>query len=215
MKYLREDLEAYKVMAGRSTIVWEESKMGWEAWFKGPDGITYSFLAESTGDTYQDDMWKLQLRRKAASNTEDIPDTKEMVESFSEAIMDWVNLRNPSSFFWIRSEKYESYNNIAKALSKKLKEYYFIDESILEEIKFDVIENAEENKYKRFIFTKTEPKAELKPEDWVEKKLDEFSKTTGVYEEPSEIKPDPDHTTPFNKNGKLDKGVDYKDKKLA
>jgi hypothetical protein len=155
------------------------------------------------------------MSRKIQGDTETIPETE--VENFVEAIGDWAKYCNPTTFYFIKSELFHSYNKIAESLSKKLKEYNFIDESkeTHEDQKFDVIEEAPETEYKRFIFTKTEFKEMVNTEDWLEKKLDDNYKTFGIYEEPEEIKPNEDHTTPFSKNGKLDKGVDYKNKKLS
>jgi len=215
MKYLKEELQSSRIMAGRTNCYFDEAKGSYQVFYKGKDGTTYQFTAISENETYDDTVWKLSLSRKIQGDTEMIPE--EEVENFTEAITDWVNNSNPTSFYFIWSEKYPAYNKIAEKLSKKLKEYNFIDESkqTHEDQKYDVIEETPETQYKRFIFTRHEIKEELKPEDWFEKKMDEFSKTTGIYEPVEDIKTNKEHTTPFAKNGKLDKGVDYKNKKLS
>ncbi|MEM4261202.1 MAG: hypothetical protein QXG00_08210 [Candidatus Woesearchaeota archaeon] len=214
INFLKEDLESPNMMMGRSNIWFDRARGGYEVYFK-VNGITYSFLAESEGTEYEDGIWKIQLRKKWEGNTEMVEDTPEVQNAFIEAMTDWVALKNPTAFWWISSEKYPSYNNIAKALSKKLKEYQFIDETTIDESVYDVEEKAPEILYKRFIFTKVPIKETFTdPKEWYEKKLDNNEKTFDVYKNPEDIKPNPEHTTPFPKTGKLDKGVNYTDKKL-
>ena len=196
-KYLKEDLESQQVFAGRSNIWYDKNKGSYEVYFK-QKGTTYSFIAESEGTEYDDGTWKIQLRKKWAGNTEMIEDTKELQEAFTEAMMQWVELKNPTTFWWLESQKFPAYNNIAKALSKKLKEYNFIDETAVQEETYDVVERSPEQPYKRFIFTREEIKEDINTtEEWFNKKMDEFSKTTGIYEPVEEIKTNPEHTTPF------------------
>jgi len=214
LKCLKEELESAKIMAGRSNIFWDEAKGSYECFFKGKDGNTYQFLAVSENETYDDTNWKISMSRKTQGDTETI--SEEVENDFVEAISEWVNLRNPTSFFFLSSELYPAYNNIANSLSKKIKEYNFIDESkqTHEDMKYDVIEEAPETLVKRFIFTKTEPKEELDKEYW-EQKLDDNAKTFDKFTKPEEIKPNSDFQNPMSKSNKLDNGIDYNIKKLA
>lgn len=217
IKYLKEELESPNFQMGRSNIWFDRAKGSFEVYFK-VNGITYSFFAESEGTEYEDGVWKIQFRKKWNGNTEDIEDNDEVRKAFIEAILEWVKLKNPNTFYWISSELYPIYNNIAKELSRKLKNYNFIDETQQpeEEETYDVVERKPENLYKRFIFTKTETKETLTdPEEWYEKKLDNNEKVFKVYEPVKDIKPNPLHTTPFSKTSKLDKDFNYSDKKLS
>ena len=47
--------------------------------------------------------------------------TEEEVENYVEALTEWVIRSNPTTFYWISSDKYPAYNTIASKLSKKIK----------------------------------------------------------------------------------------------
>ena len=126
LQFLKEDLDSPKIMAGRSNVYFDEAKGSYEVFFKGKDGTTYQFLAISENISYDDTAWKLQMSRKIQGDTEMIPE--EEAENYIEAINEWVKCCNPTTFYWISSEKYTAYNTIASKLSKKIKEYNFIDE---------------------------------------------------------------------------------------
>ena len=203
-------------MAGRANVYFDEAKGSFEVYFK-VDGITYSFIAESNGTSYDDTVWKIQMRKKWAGNTEAIEDTKDVENAFVEAMNEWVELKNPTTFWWVASEKFPAYNNIAKTLAKKIKEYNFIDESaILEEqepkdksdLEYDFDGVEEENKYKRFIFTRDEIKEDFTSEEMANRKLESNEETFDTYEEPEDVKTNKDFTT-FVKNDKLDKEAGY------
>lgn len=207
-QYLNETLKSPRVMAGRANCYFDEARGSFQVWFKAIDGDTYQFTATSENYTWDDNVWKVQMSKKIAGDTEAI--SEDVVKDFVEAITEWAKLRNPTTFWWVSSEQYPAYNSIAKALSKKLKEYNFIDETDVEpETKYDVVEDAPEHMYKRFIFTQQEPKEVIDSMEATNKKLDKNEETFDVYEEPEEIKPNKDHTTPFAKDGKLDKKIGY------
>ena len=216
INYLKESLKSPRVLAGRVMSYFDETNGTWAMMFKAKDGFTYTCLAESMQDTYNDLVWKLSMSKKIQGDTEMIDE--KVAPDFVDALIEWVEQANPMSFYFQKSELYPAYNKIAEALAKKLKkEYFFLDESKVnhDDVGYDVIEESPERATsQRFIFHKVEPPKALQDKDWFEKKMADNDKTFGIYEQPEEIKPDPDHTTPFNKNGKLDKGVNYTDKKL-
>jgi len=210
-KYLTEELESPNMRMGRCNVWFDRAKGGFEIYFK-VGGTTYSCIAESEGTEYDDGAWKLQLRKKWLGNTETIEETKEVENAFVEALSEWVELKNPTKFYWRASEKYPAYNNIAKALAKKIKDYNFIDESAITEDRdknYDVSnDEGEEKIYNRFIFTREELKEDQTSMEMAYTKLNDNEETFDVYEKPEDIKTNPDHMT-YQKSDKLDKEGGY------
>lgn len=215
-KYLTEELESPYMRMGRSNVWYDPDKGDFECYFK-VNGITYSVLGESEGGTYDDEKWKLQLRKKWSGNTEMVEDTKEVESAFIEAITEWVEMKNPTTFWWIASEKFPAYNNIAEALSKKFKNYNFINEAAIteetetkekDELEYDYDNVKEEKKYKRLIFTRHEIKEDVTAEEMSNKELDSNEETFDTFKEPEDIVTNKDHLT-YEKNDKLDKEGGY------
>jgi hypothetical protein len=192
INYLKEDLQTANIMAASKAMYQSDNMMkgNYNTYFKIKD-TTYSFQACTYAqDEYDDSHWHIQMATKLAGNTEAIPEDKDVIKGFVEALDIWVKDADPRSFSWNASTLYPAYNKIAEEVSKKMKGYNFVNETLEEKEELADGIKREGNPVGRFIFSKSEPKEYVeKPEDWFEKKTEADKDTFEKYEKPTEVKP--------------------------
>lgn len=173
------------------------------------EGVTYCFDAQQVPppawklDFYEQKSRKLFFPggRSGLVTAED----KKVADALTKLVNEWIDEKQPETFYMVGSINEDSYTNIIEALKKSIKKYNVIDER--EDVKDDRLSNGvikEGNPVGNVIWTtkSVDEGFELNIGEMDDgTKLPEFEKT---YEEIEDVKLNKDYTT-YKKNDKLDK----------